>query len=45
MSIHPVGAVLFHTDGQKHLTEGRTDRQTDRDDEGNIRISKFCKRA
>jgi len=33
-----VGAELFYA-------EGRTDRQTDRHDEGNSRFSKFCERA
>jgi hypothetical protein len=38
MKIRPVGAELFHADE-------RTDVQTDRHDEPNIRLSKFCERA
>ena len=34
MKIRPVGAQLFHTDGQ-----------TDRHDEANSRSSQFCERA
>jgi len=34
MKIRPVGAELFHTDGQ-----------TDRHDEDNSRFSQFCERA
>jgi hypothetical protein len=31
MAVFPVGAELFHSDGQtERLTEGQTDRQTDR---------------
>jgi len=37
MKISPEGAELFHAEGQ-------TDRQTDRQDEINIRLPKFCKR-
>jgi hypothetical protein len=36
MKIRPVGAELFHADG---------DRQTDRHDEANSRFSQFCERA
>jgi len=35
MKIRPVGAELFHADGQ-------TGRQTDRHDASNSRFSKFC---
>jgi len=38
MKIRPVGAELFHADGQK-------DEQTDRHDEANRRFSQFCERA
>jgi len=38
METRPVGAELFHKDG-------RTDRQTDRHDESNTRLSQFCERA
>jgi hypothetical protein len=38
MKIHPVGAELFNADG-------RTDRQTDRNDEVNSSFSQFCERA
>jgi len=40
-TIRPVGAELFHADGQ---TDRRTDRQTDRQDEANIRFSQFYER-
>jgi hypothetical protein len=36
--MRPVGAELCHA-------EGRTDRETDRHDEANSRLSKFCERA
>jgi len=43
MKIHQVGDELFHTEGQ---TDGRTDlvvdRQTDRHEEANSRVLKFC---
>ena len=35
MKIHSVGVELFHGDG-------RTDRQTDRQDEASSRFSRFC---
>jgi hypothetical protein len=38
MKIRPVGAELFHANGQ---TDGRTDRH----DEANSRFSQFCERA
>jgi hypothetical protein len=38
MKILPVGAELFHADGQ-------TDRETDRHDEANSRFAKFCERS
>jgi hypothetical protein len=38
MKIRSVGAELFHEDK-------RTDGQTDRHDEANIRFSQFCERA
>ena len=38
MEIRPVEAELFHADG-------RTDRQTDRQDEAKSRFSQFCERA
>ena len=38
MTIRPVGAELFHTDGR---TDGRTDAQTDRHDETNSRFLQF----
>jgi len=38
MKIRPVGAELFHADGQ---TDGRTDTH----DETNSRFSPFCERA
>jgi hypothetical protein len=40
--IRPVRAELFHADGR---TDGWTDRQIDRRDEGNGRLSQFCERA
>jgi len=42
METRPVGAKLFHADGQ---TDGRTEGRTDRHDEANIRFSQFCERA
>ena len=38
IKIRPVGAEFFHA-------KGRTDRQTDRQDEANIRSSQVCERA
>ena len=38
MKIFPVGAELFHSNGQ-------TDRRTDRHDEANNRFSQYCERA
>jgi len=38
MKIHPVGAELFHADGQ-------TDERMDRHDKANSRFSQFCERA
>jgi len=38
MKIHPVGAELFHVDGE-------TEEQKDRHDEANSRFWKFCERA
>jgi len=37
MKLSPVGAELFHADGQ-------TDVETDRHDEANSRFSQFCER-
>jgi len=42
MKIRPVGAELFHVDGQTlRQIDGRTDRQ----DEANSRFPKFCESA
>jgi len=38
MTIHSLGAEVFHADGQ-------TDRRTDRHDEANVRFSQFCDHA
>jgi hypothetical protein len=38
MKIRPVGAEMFHAEGQ-------TDRQTDIHDKANGHFSQFCKRA
>jgi hypothetical protein len=38
MKIHPVGADLFHVDGQ---TERQTDRQIDRQDETRVVFHNF----
>jgi hypothetical protein len=47
MKIHPVGAELFHVDGERR-TDGhagrQADRQTDRHDEANTRFSQFCEK-
>jgi hypothetical protein len=43
MAIRPVGAELFHADGQ--TDGGQTDRQTDKHDEASSSFSKFCERA
>ena len=54
MTIHPVGADLFHADGQTNgRTDGRkegkkdgwTDKKTDRHDEVYRRFPQFCKCA
>jgi hypothetical protein len=39
MKIYPVGAELFHANGQKN---GRTDGETDTHKEVNSRFSLFC---
>jgi hypothetical protein len=40
--MRPVEAGVFHAD---RLTARRTEGQTDRHDNANIRFSQFCKRA
>jgi hypothetical protein len=42
MKIRPVGADLFHADGQP---VGRTEEQAERHDEANSRFSQFYERA
>ena len=42
MKICPVGAKLFHVDGQ---TDGRMDGRTDIHDETNGHFMQFCKRT
>jgi hypothetical protein len=46
MKMRPVGAQVFHTDGQTHRhTEQRTDGWTDRHDKANSRFSQVCELA
>jgi len=50
MKICPVGAELFHADGQTDgrtdgRTDGQMDGQKDRHDEANSPFSQFCERA